>query len=75
MREDLLAPRPDIRLENLTTKINFGEVDLPRAGASLWLPQEAVVEWEFNGTVVEERHLYSDYRLFAVKTRILPGAP
>jgi hypothetical protein len=41
----------------------------------LWLPQEAIVAWEFNGTAVEQRHLYSDYRLFKVKTRILPAAP
>jgi len=75
MREDLLAPRPDIRLENLTTKIRFDEAHIPRAGVSLWLPQEAIVEWEFNGTVAQQRHLYSDYRLFRVKTRILPAAP
>jgi hypothetical protein len=73
MREDLLAPRPDIRLEKLTTQIRFDEVHIPKAGASLWLPQEAIVAWEFNGTAVEQRHLYSDYRLFTVKTRILPA--
>jgi hypothetical protein len=75
MREDLLASLPNIRLEKLTTKVRFAEVRMPRAGVSLWLPQEATVEWEFDGTAVEQRHLYSDYRLFAATAKILPAAP
>jgi len=73
MREDLLAPRPDIYLEELTTKIRFDEVHIPGAEVSLWLPQDATIEWEFKGTVLQQRHLYADYRLFAVKTKILPA--
>ena len=73
MREDLLAPRPDIYLEELTSNIRFDEVHIPGAEVSLWLPQDATIEWEFKGTVLQQRHLYSDYRLFAVKTRILPA--
>ena len=73
MREDLLAPRPDIYLEELTSKIRFDDVHIPGAEVSLWLPQDATIEWEFQGTVLQQRHLYSDYRLFAAKTRILPA--
>jgi hypothetical protein len=75
MREDLLAPLPDVHLEQLTTNVRFSEVHISRAGVSLWLPQEATVEWQFNGTIFEQRHIYSDYRLFAAETRILPAAP
>ncbi len=75
MHEDLLAPRPDIYLEKLSTKILFDEVHIPKAEASLWLPKEVAIEWEFNGRVVRRRHLYSNYRLYAVKTKILPTSP
>jgi hypothetical protein len=75
MREDLLAPRPDIYLQKLTVKIRFDEVRISRAAISVWLPQEADVEWEFNGNLFQQRHLYSDYRLYAVRSRILAPAP
>lgn len=71
MREDLLAPRPDIHLEKLSTEVRFAETAMPRAGVSLWLPQEAAVEWVIDGRVVEQRHLYSDYRLFAATAKIV----
>ncbi len=75
MREDLLAPRPDIYLEKLTTNIRFDQVHIPKAAVSLWLPHEVMIEWEFNGQIVQRRHLYSDYRLYAVKTKILSVTP
>jgi hypothetical protein len=75
MREDLLAPRLDIYLQKLTAKIRFDEVQISGAATSVWLPQEVDVEWEFNGNLFQQRHLYSDYRLYAVRTRVLPPAP
>ena len=72
MREDLLAPRPDAYLKKLAASVRFDEVNISKAASSLWLPQEAVVEWDFNGRIAQERHLYSHYRLYAVKSRILP---
>ena len=75
MREDLLAPRPDIYLQRLTVKIRFDEVQISKAAISVWLPQEVDVEWEFNGNLFQQRHLYSDYRLYAVRSRILAPAP
>lgn len=75
MREDLLAPRPDVGLQKFTTTIRFGEVNLAKAASSLWLPQEVVIDWEYQGQTVQRRHRYSDYRLYAAKTRILPVAP
>lgn len=75
MREDLLAPRPDIGLKKFTTTIRFGEVNIAKAASSLWLPQEVVIEWEFQGQTIQRRHRYSDYRLYVAKARILPAAP
>jgi len=75
LREDLLAPRPDIHLKTFTTKIHFDEVHISKAASSLWLPQDVDLELELNGSVVRQRHVYSGYRLYTVKTRILPTSP
>jgi hypothetical protein len=75
MREDILAPRPDIYLNQFTTKIRFAEVNISKATSSLWLPQQVDIEWEFKGILVQRRHSYSDYRLFAAKAKIIPIAP
>jgi len=75
MREDLLAPRPDIGLKKFTTTIRFGEVNMAKAGSSLWLPQEVVIEWEFKTQTVQRRHRYSDYHLYVAKAKILPATP
>jgi hypothetical protein len=75
MREDILAPRPDIYLNQFTTRIRFGEVNISKAASSLWLPQEVDIDWEFQGIRVQRRHSYSDYRLFAAKAKIIPIAP
>jgi hypothetical protein len=75
MREDLLASRPDIGLKKFTTTIRFGEVQIAKAASWLWLPQEVVIEWEFQGQTVQRRHRYSDYHLYVAKARILPAAP
>ena len=64
MREDLLAPRPDLHLRELTTTIHFTEVQIPKAATALWLPKEVAIAWEYKGLAVEQRHLYSDFRLY-----------
>lgn len=75
IREDLLAPRPDIYLNQFTTKIHFGDVKISKAASSLWLPQQVDIEWEYRGILFQRRHSYSDYRLFAAKAKIIPIAP
>jgi hypothetical protein len=72
MREDLLAPRPDLHLRELTTTIHFTEVRIPRAATALWLPREVAIAWEYKGLAVEQRHLYSDFRLYEVHSKIVP---
>ena len=72
MREDLLAPRPDLRLREMTTTIRFAEMQIPKAATALWLPKEVTIAWEYKGIAVEQRHLYSDFRLYEVHSKIVP---
>jgi hypothetical protein len=71
MREDLLAPRPDVYLPYFTSNIRFGAVQIEKAASSLWLPLEVDMEWQFQGLLVQRRHTYSNFRLYEVKTRII----
>lgn len=72
MREDLLAPRPDLHLSEMTTMIRFAEVQISKAATALWLPKEVTIAWEYKGIAVEQRHLYSDFRLYEVHSKIVP---
>jgi len=72
MREDLLARRPDLHLSEMTTTIRFAEVQIPKAPTALWLPKEVTIAWEYKGIAVEQRHLYSDFRLYEVHSKIVP---
>jgi hypothetical protein len=71
MREDLLAPRPDVYLPYFTSKIRFGGVQIEKAASSLWLPLEVDMEWQFKGLRVQRMHTYSNFRLYKVQTRII----
>jgi len=72
MREDLLAPRPDLHLKEMMTTIRFAEVQIPKAATALWLPKEVAIAWEYKGIAVEQRLLYSDFRLYEVRSKIVP---
>jgi len=72
LREDLLAPRPDLLLKQMTVKVRFGQVPLAKAGNTLWLPKEADAVWQYRDMAGEQKHLYSDFRLYAVHSKILP---
>lgn len=75
MRTDLLAPRPEIGLDELTTTVNSSEVHLAEIATPLWLPSEVEVTAEFsdNGqrgwsqvVLYHNEHRYSDYQLYRV---------
>ena len=40
MRTDLLAPRPDVHLQKMTSEVHFRELRLPEVASSLWVPIE-----------------------------------
>jgi hypothetical protein len=73
MREDLLAPLPEIGLEKFSAQVRFDEVNISKAASSLWLPREAMVEWKYKGRFVQQNHVYSHYRLYKVQTKIVPA--
>jgi hypothetical protein len=75
MRTDLLKPVPEVRLEAQTTDVRFGEVHFPARDRGLWLPQEVAVTVHWNGRTFRNRHHYSDYELFQVKTHQKIRAP
>ena len=72
MRVGLLAPRPDLGLDQETTDIELGRVRFKELPQGLWLPRHVIVTIDSNGTFFENDHDYSKYRLFRVKSRINP---
>jgi hypothetical protein len=72
MRTDLLEPQADIHLQRLTAEIQFGEVRISQIASALLLPLEVVITLELDTEVSKEVHSYSNYRLYAVETRIVP---
>jgi hypothetical protein len=73
LRLDMLAPRPDIHVQALVTEIQFGEALILQLPAPLWLPQRVDVFLAAGGEVFHNIHRYSDYRLFAVHSLVLPA--
>ncbi len=83
LRTDLLAPRPEIGLERLTTVVTLGKVQLVDVAAPLWLPSAVKVYLEFaevnldtghlfNAVWYENEHHYADYRRYRVSVKINP---
>lgn len=79
MRTDLLAPHPEVELEEQTTKVNFAEVHLADIATPLWLPSEVIVYLKIQemGNPRLERafrnvHHYSNYRRYRVAVKMVP---
>ena len=75
MRTDLLAPRPDIGLDEQTTEITFKEVRFSDLAVPLWLPRDVNINVKFTSgasvEIVRNTHRYTDYRRYHVSTKIL----
>jgi len=74
MRTDLLAPRPDVHLQQQSTDIRFTQVHLKTIPGAFWLPGEVKVTVNFFGEVYRNTHRYSQFRLFKVETYENPEA-
>ncbi len=81
IRTDLLAPRPEIWLNRLTTTVTFGEVQLLDVGTPLWLPSDVKVEANFRvfdnqvgyyELNFRNEHHYSEYKSYRVSVKMLP---
>jgi tetratricopeptide (TPR) repeat protein len=66
LRQDLLSPLPEIRLERQSTEIDFGAVRFKAIAAEFWLPQRVSVAVDWNGKRLRNEHRYSKFELFNV---------
>jgi VWFA-related protein len=73
MRSDLLAPRDEIGLDQLTTEVTFSEVQLQDVPNPLWLPRDVDVSMEIDKQKFRNLHHYTDYRRYRVAVKI--GTP
>ena len=73
MRSDLLAPNNEIRLDQLTTEVAFGEVQLQDVPNPLWLPTDVDVSMEIDKQKFRNLHHYTDYRKYRVAVKV--GTP
>jgi hypothetical protein len=69
MRSELLVRRPDFGLEQHTSIIDFKAVRFDAISRSLWLPREVQIVVRFDGYKFQNRHRYSQYRIFSVESR------
>jgi hypothetical protein len=84
MRTDLLAPRPEIGLDSVTTTVTSSEFRLPDVAAPLWLPASVEVRAHFTYEganrgesrveAFRNEHQYSGYELYRVSARMIPEA-
>jgi hypothetical protein len=72
MRTDLLAPIPP--LIRMTTVVHFAETQFQDSPTALWLPRDVQVKVGVGRLVFSNRHRYSDYQLFRVKSVIKTDA-
>jgi hypothetical protein len=70
LRTDLLAPLPAVHLQRLTANIDFGETQVAQT-EPLWLPQKVVAHVDVSGQTFREQHVYSGYRTYVVKTKLI----
>jgi hypothetical protein len=65
---DLLKPIPELTLDVEHQSIDYGPVAFASHNDNLWLPQLADITVRYHNKEFNERHAYSDYRLFLVET-------
>jgi hypothetical protein len=68
LETDLLKPIPELTLDAEHQSIDYGPVVFAAHNDNLWLPQLADITVHYHNKEFNERHAYSDYRLFLVET-------
>lgn len=71
LRTDLLEPLPEVSLHRLTADVQFLPTRIEGVASTLSLPREVMITSEIGGATLREDHLYSEYRLFRAKSRIV----
>ena len=65
---DLLRPLPKLRLEKLSTQIDFDEVHFDKTRDAFWLPVRVAVIVHWNDRILRNTHAYAGFKLFDVET-------
>jgi hypothetical protein len=71
MRTDLLAPVPQIGLNQQTTEVSFDEVRLRDVPDPLWLPDYVRVDAQIQGNKFRNEHRYTEFRRYRVSSKML----
>jgi len=75
LRTDIEQPELKVGLQRETTEVEYSEMTFKEGGKKLWVPREVTVIGELNKYKFHNRHSYSDYRLFVVRTEEKPKSP
>jgi hypothetical protein len=71
IRTDLLAPRPEVRLDQQTTEVTLSAVRLRGIASRLWLPKVVKVDLTFYGLKFRNEHHYANYRRYRVSSKMI----
>ncbi len=81
LRTDLLAPHPEVGLDQQTTDVTLSKVQLLDMASPFWLPRNVKVYLRFKifdpdrhqsyELSYRNEHHYSDYRRYRVSTKII----
>ncbi len=63
---ELLVPMPEVRLDRQSMDVRFREVHFAHLNRTAWLPDEVLVNLDWNGRQLRNQHDYSDYQAFDV---------
>jgi len=75
LRTDLLRPLPEVKLEDQTTEIAYGEVHFKGTTEGFWVPRQVTVTVAWNGKYLRNEHHYSEFKLFQVEATEKQGKP
>ncbi len=73
IQTDLLYSLPDIQLSQLRSILTYQSVKIAGLHISLSLPRDVEITWKTTFRNAKESHHYSDYKLFQVTMKLLPG--
>ena len=68
MRTDLLEPRTDFDLKQVTTDSEFVETHFKGVPRAIWLPEHVMVTLNWRGEIIRNSHRYTNFKLFEVDT-------
>ncbi|HUA13737.1 MAG TPA: hypothetical protein VMG31_00460 [Verrucomicrobiae bacterium] len=71
LRTELLSVPAGVPLRRMSADVQFAEMSIAELPSPVWLPTEVVVTTDMAGSIMRENHVYSKYRLFRTRSRIV----